>query len=195
ATATASQTVTAKSVAGGTSSTPFTVTPDTTAPAGQTATLLGGPYYTSTSIGLVTGDGTDGGAGLDTSSRQYQRSDATLANGVCTGWSAFGGSYANPDTTVLSGHCYKYRFSIADKVGNRSAGVDTAAAMVDTTPPTAPSLAFGTFTNASATRSTVYFRAGAAGGFSVAPTSIDPESGVASYSLPSLGAGWTNTPG
>src|SRR5205807_1753880 len=42
-----------------------------------------------------------------------------------------------------------------------------------------------------ASGSTVYFRSGAAGSFDVTANSSDAESGVASYSLPGLGSGWS----
>src|SRR5207244_2483858 len=64
--------------------------------------------------------------------------------------------------------------------------------VADTTAPSAPSLSFGSFTNASATGTTVYVRQGAAGGFTVTGTSNDAESGLDHLTFPSgLGAGWT----
>ena len=80
--ATGNQNVTAQNNAGLTSANgPFTLTQDSTAPSGQTLALVGGPYYTSTSVSLTAGDGSDAGAGLDTSSRLYERDSATLTNG------------------------------------------------------------------------------------------------------------------
>ena len=62
--------------------------------------------------------------GSNTSSRLVQRASATLSDGACTGgFSSFGGSYSSPDTTVVSGNCYRYRFTIADNVGNVSTAV------------------------------------------------------------------------
>src|SRR5262249_41632495 len=68
-------------------------------------------------------------------------------------------------------------------------------AKVDTSAPSVPSLSFGSFTNASATGSTVYVRAGHAGAFTVTASSSDAETGVSSYSLPSLGSGWSSSAG
>ena len=104
------------------------------------------------------------------------------------------GTFSSPDTSVSSGHCYRYTFTIADNVGNVSAPV-TVTAKVDTTAPSTPSLSFGAFTNASVTGSTVFFRQSAAGGFTVSSSSGDTETGISSTSFPSFGSGWTNTGG
>src|SRR5207342_2824429 len=115
---------------------PFTLTQDSTAPSGQTLALVGGPYYTSTSVSLTAGDGSDAGAGLDTSSRLYERDSATLTNGSCGSFSGSWTTVSNPDTTVASGNCYRYRFSIADNVGNRSATITASVdAKIDTSAP------------------------------------------------------------
>ena len=64
--------------------------------------------------------------------------------------------------------------------------------VIDVTAPSAPSLAFGSFTNASVTGTTVYIRQGTAGGFTVTGTSGDTESGIDHLTFASgLGAGWT----
>jgi hypothetical protein len=66
---------------------------------------------------------------------------------------------------------------------------------VDTTAPSTPTLSFGSFTNASATGTTVFFRQGVTGGFTVTSSATDAETGIASTSFPALGAGWTHTGG
>ncbi len=174
------KTVTARNNAALTSTANFTVTPDTTAPGSQTAALVGGPYYTSTSVGFTTGDGTDAGAGLNTSSRLVERASATLSNGACTGgFSSFGGSYSSPDTSVVSGNCYRYRFTIADNVGNVSTALVTGDAKVDTSAPTATIDDPGTNL-----RGTVVLTS----------TTGDPESGVATVTYQHSPAGlntWT----
>ena len=61
----------------------------------------------------------------------------------------------------------------------------------DPTAPSAPGLTFGSFTNASATGTTVYIRQGTAGGFTVTGTSSDTESGIDHLTFASgLGTGW-----
>ena len=54
--------------------------------------------------------------------------------------------------------------------------------------PSAPSLSYGSFTNAAVTGGVVWFRSGAAGSFTVTAGSSDAESGVASYAFPALGS-------
>src|SRR5207253_10073903 len=106
----------------------------------------------STGIGLTTGDGTDAAgpgtvaAGLDTTTRLTERAPATsLSNGTCT----FPGSpsftsvstAANPtDNPALASNCYRYRYSIKDKVTNTS-GFATLDVKVDVTTPSNGTLA------------------------------------------------------
>ncbi len=189
--------VTASNNAGlSSAATGYTVTPDSSAPTGQSVALSGGPYYTTLSVGLTPTDGSDTGSGLDTSTRVYERDEGTLSGGSCSG---FPGTYAttvsNPDTSVQSGKCYRYRLKISDRVGNQSAASSpTADAKVDTSAPSDPTLSFGSFSAASATGSTVYYRPSAATGqFAVTGSSADAESGVASYSFPAAAAGWSRS--
>ena len=67
-------------------------------------------------------------------------------------------------------------------------------AKVDTSAPSAPSTSFSALTNAVASGQTVYFRSGAAGGFTVTAASSDAQSGIGSYAFPALGTGWSGTP-
>ena len=194
-TASGTQTVTARSNAGGTSTASFTVTPDTGAPTGQTAALVGGPWFTTTSIPVATTNGSDAISGVAPATALLERASATLTNGTCGTFGAYGGSYTSPDTTVLSGNCYRYRYSIADKVGNRSTPVETSVAMVDTSAPTAPALAFSALNHASVTGSTVFYNPNISGTFTVGASSTDPQSGVASYAFPAFGSGWTGAAG
>jgi hypothetical protein len=180
--ATGAQTATARNNAGLTANGSFTVTPDTSAPTGQTAALVGGPYYTSASVDFTTGDGSDSGSGLATSTRLVERASATLTNGNCGGFGGFGGSYSSPDASVVSGNCYRYRLTISDNVDNVSTAVVTADAKVDT------SAASATMTDPGANlRGTV----------ALASVTSDPESGIATvtYQRSPAGAGtWTATP-
>src|SRR5207253_2169604 len=89
-------------------------------------------------------NGSDAGAGVDASSGVVERDSAPLSDGSC---GAFGGSWTqvplvgDADTTVVSGNCYRYRYSISDNVGNQSAPSSASAdAKVDTSAPSAPSL-------------------------------------------------------
>ena len=79
-----------------------------------------------------------------------------------------------------------------DNVGN--AASITSTVKVDTTAPTAPSLAYGSESNVAVNGTYVYYRPGAASGsFTVTASSTDPETGIASYTFPSLGSGWSVT--
>src|SRR5581483_7783880 len=187
------QNVTATNGAGLTASTAITFTADSTGPTGQTVTLSGGPWYTTTSIPLVLANGSDTGAGVDASSGVVLRASATLTGGVCGSF----GSYSpvtlvgGADTTVTSGNCYRYQYKISDNVGNQSAASAASAdAKVDTTAPSAPGLSYSALSAMSATGNTLYYRPAAGGGFTVTASSSDGESGV-SYSFPTLPAGWS----
>src|SRR5581483_10090147 len=187
------QNVTATNGAGLTASTAITFTADSTGPTGQTVTLSGGPWYTTTSIPLVLANGSDTGAGVDASSGVVLRASATLTGGVCGSF----GSYSpvtlvgGADTTVTSGNCYRYQYKISDNVGNQSAASAASAdAKVDTTAPSAPGLSYSALSAMSASGNTLYYRPAAGGGFTVTASSSDGESGV-SYSFPTLPAGWS----
>ena len=150
-------------------------------------------YVDGGEIGVATGDGVDGGAGVDLSSRRLERATASLSANNCGTFGAYT-PVTSPDSAP-SGTCARYRFAVSDNVGNRSAWVTAPIAKVDATPPTQPALSFGSFTAASATGATVFVRPGAAGGFTVTPSSTDPESGIEGFTLPSLGSGWTHSGG
>src|SRR5581483_3509853 len=157
--------VTPTNGAGLTASTAITLTPDTTGPTGQTVSLSGGPWYTTTSIPLVLANGSDTGAGVDPTSGLVERASATLTGGVCGTF----GSYSpvtltgGADTTVQSGNCYRYRYTTSDLIGNQSGpSTPTADAMVDTTSPGAPSLTYTALSATSASGDTLCY-SGAAG--------------------------------
>src|SRR5437773_1613254 len=117
------QTAAAYNGAGLSTGSAFTVTPDTTPPSGQSIALSGGPFYTALSVALTLDDGSDGGAGVDPASGIVERDSAPLSGGTC---GSFSDSWTQvtltggADTTVLSGHCYRYRYSVSDFVGNAS---------------------------------------------------------------------------
>jgi len=97
------ESVTSTDNAGNTSNaTLLTYTNDSTNPTGQSLTLTGAnaPYYGSASVSFTLGDGSDGGSGLDTSTRTVTRESATLAGDSCGSFSADPGTFTSPDTTV-----------------------------------------------------------------------------------------------
>jgi chitobiase/beta-hexosaminidase-like protein/Big-like domain-containing protein len=190
ASASGSKTVTAtdSDIVADTGTATFVVTPDKTAPSGQTVALSGGPGYSAPSVPLTLGNGTDTGAGVDNSSGIVERASATLSTGTCGSFDSFAAVTLSggADTTVATGHCYRYQYTAADNVGNVStASTATSDAKVDSTPPTLPTLFFSGLTHAAASGSTVYYPRTGSGSFTVTAASTDSESGLASYTFPS----------
>ena len=167
----------------------------------------GAPYYGSLSVPLTLVDGGDGaGSGLDTTSRLVERESGDLAGDACTNWS---GSWSTvtlsggADTTVASGKCYRYRFTISDNVGNQSAVSATSAdAKVDTgdpsvsvsSPTEVTGLAAQYYDGATKTH---YFRPGGSGSFTLNATASDVETAVTGVAFPNVSAvsGWTGSTG
>src|SRR5207244_1437303 len=73
ATAPGAKTVVATNGAGATNSDTITIAADSTAPSGQTVTLSGGPYYTTLSVPLTLGNGSDTESGVDATSGTVER--------------------------------------------------------------------------------------------------------------------------
>ena len=168
------------------------VTIDRTAPSGGSVSYLDG-YDTTGSLTITTADGTDTGTGLDTGSGLIQRDVTSLTGGTCGSFTDSWSTVSSPDS-VASGNCYRYRYRIADLAGNVATYTSGNVAKVDTSAPSAPSSSFSALTNAVASGQTVYFRSGAAGGFTVTAASSDAQSGIDSYDFPALGTGWSGTP-
>ena len=209
------QSISATNNAGGTSSNPsaFSIVADVTAPSGGSVdasglTGTGSRYSTSRSLSLTLNRGTDSESGIYLPGVVLTRASASLtsdgsANGTCGTF----GSYnqvgaADPgtpfsDTVPVDHNCYRYQYSVPDNVGN--VGVFTSPDIkVDTDAPPAPAISFSNLNNASWTGSgsTVYYRpASSSGSFTVNAVSADTTSGTASFTFPSLPAGWTGAPG
>ena len=132
----------------------------------------------------------DGASGVASITYTTDGSDPT-SSGTATTVNAVTASFQ-----VSSAQTIKW-FS-TDRVGNASS-VQSTSIQIDTTPPSAPT-GF-TFTAPSHAYwpgfgSTVFFQGGGTGGFTVtASGSTDSQSGVAGYSYPGLGTGWSNTGG
>ena len=170
-------------------STAITISADSTAPAGQTITLNGGPFFSANSVPLTISRGTDAGAGVDPAADVVERAAAPLRNGVC---GTFGPFTAIPlvggaDNSVTTGNCYRWQLKVTDYVGNVStASAASTDAKVDTSPPTAPNLLFTGLLNAGVDGNVVYYQPKAAGSFTVNAVASDPESGVSRYSFPTI---------
>jgi Chitobiase/beta-hexosaminidase C-terminal domain len=183
----------------------FTVTPDTTAPTGQTVALSGGPNYSALFVPLVLTNGSDAGAGLDTSSGIVERASASLTAGTCGSFGAFAPVTltSGGDATVVSGNCYRYQYKISDLVGNQSAAsassadakVNSVGPAVTLTAPTEVSGVGDQFWNGST--KTVYFRPAATGSFTLNATATDSVSSIAQVAFPDVSSvsGWSGATG
>jgi Bacterial Ig-like domain len=190
--------VKATDAAGNTSSVSTnTFTYDSTPPTGSVSYTNG--YVTSPSV-AVTFSATDAVSGVNTASGQLERASAPLAGGTCGSFSSFGAvgptGVTSPytDSSVTSGSCYEYEYIVSDNAGNTATVTSADVVKVDTAAPPVPTLTYSALTNAYASGATVYYRPGAASGtFTVTAASTDPLSGIATYTFPALGAGWTVT--
>ena len=128
-----SQTVTAHDAAGLTASDTFTVTPDTAAPTGGSVSYPDG-YDADGVVTIVFDGGTDAISGVDSGSGALERRTSALAAGACAlfgGWSPV----TSPDS-VPSNTCVRYRYRVADRVGNEAIyTLPTSTVMVDIVPP------------------------------------------------------------
>ncbi|MEO5900409.1 MAG: putative Ig domain-containing protein, partial [Ilumatobacteraceae bacterium] len=114
--------VTATNGAGLTSTgTPFTLTIDSTIPSNGSVTYLNGTT-TTTAVSVSFTTGTDAGSGVAT--RVLQRASAPLTGSTCGTYGAYAtlANGTNPTSpvadTVALVNCYKYRYVVADNVGN-----------------------------------------------------------------------------
>ena len=157
---------------------------DNTLPSGSlTAPADGTVVYGSVP---VSSNSADSGSGVG--SVAFESSPAGAGT-----WSTIGSDSSAPysvslDTTSLAEGEYDLRAVTTDAAGNTFTS-PLRTVTVDNTL-TAPTLTFGSFTNAAASGSTVYFRPGSSGGFTVTalPTGVATADHV---DFDSLGSGWT----
>lgn len=184
-----------------------TPVPDTTGPSGGSVdasglTGTGARYSTSTSLQIGFSPGTDP-SGLAASGAQLLVASATLGSGdgSCGTFGSYGLVATDPASpravSVADQACYRYRYVVADSVGNTTT-YTSGDVKVDTTAPSTPTLSFTSGTNTwwSGSGTSVYYRSGASSGsFTATASSSDSASGIAGYTFPALGANWTSTPG
>jgi hypothetical protein len=92
-------------------------------------------------VPLTLVQGTDAGAGVANGSGVVERASATASNGSCGSFGSWGPItlVGGADTSVTSGNCYRYRYTISDVLGNASSqSAASADAVVDTS--SSPSL-------------------------------------------------------
>ncbi|MGB2952673.1 MAG: chitobiase/beta-hexosaminidase C-terminal domain-containing protein, partial [Gaiellaceae bacterium] len=163
--------------------TSFTVTADATAPTSSMhcdGQPCPGGWVTSAPVS-ITLSATDADSGVANVKYTTDGTDPR-SSGTAT---VYSGAFAVAASVTV-------KFAATDNVGNVE-GVQSKTIQIDTTAPSAPGFSFGSFTNAWAAGSTVFFRPGASGSFAVTASSSDAESGVSGYSFPSLGSGWTDS--
>src|SRR6185437_11372143 len=158
--------------------------------------------YGSASVSFTLADGNDGaGSGLDVSTRTVTRETGTLSGNTCTSFSPNAGTFTSPDTAVSAGHCYRYSFTIADKVGNVSTAA-TATAKVDNGAPTVSIGAPTALTGAGnqyydAGTKTLFFRSTGSGSFDLNATASDSDTAVDAVDFPTISSlsGWSGSTG
>jgi hypothetical protein len=187
------------------------VTIDNTAPSGGSVDAIGlggtgARYSTQTSLTIALSRGTDPGAGLAVG-HQLLRASATLtstgtSDGVCGSFGTFTQVGAlNPGATVSDPGlpdkaCYRYKYIVPDALGNK-ATYQSPDVKVDATPPPPSTLSFSASGNAfwPGAGTAVFYRPTAtSGSFKVTASANDLISGIADFTFPSLGSGWTTTP-
>lgn len=162
-----------------TSATQLAVVADSTAPAIAVRCdreTCSSSWYTG--VVLVELEASDEQSGAGEIRYTIDGTDPSRANGIL-----YSGPISIARTTTLAFRAY-------DRVGNESES-RAQLVRVDTTPPSPPALAVDAGEGTSVEGTTLYFRSGSAGGFSVTAATDDPESGVARVEFGPLGAGWT----
>ena len=113
----------------------FTMTADTTAPTGAAVSYTNG-YPADTNPVITLTAPTDAGSGPDAAAAVLQRQQAALSAGTCGaygGWTtiATGPGATHNDGTVTNGYCYKYRYTVYDKVDNTATATSANELKVD----------------------------------------------------------------
>ena len=193
--------VTAQNNAGLSSAgTSFTAQSDSTAPTGSVTcntVACSAGWYTSSPVAVAITGADSSGAGVerivyttDGSTPTINGSDVVTHGTEVDATSASFNVTSDGTTTIT--------WIAEDNVGNVSSP-DTQIVKLDTSAPTAPTgFTFSGTTEAyyPGSGSTVYFQGGGSGGFTIAASgSTDSDSGVAGYTYPALGSGWTHTNG
>ncbi len=110
---------------------------DITAPSGGSVTYSN-TVLDTLSVPVTIANGTDTKSGINVASGIIQRDQTTLSAATET-CGTFPGTFATTinltggaDTTVTTGSCFKYRYEIADNLGNLAIYTSTSVAKVDT---------------------------------------------------------------
>ncbi len=191
--------VTGTDVAGNTTISGLTFTPDSAAPATGALTVNGvagsgagtASVSTTGSFAIVRTDYTDGGSGLSSSVLTRETATLSSTDGIAAGTCGTYGSPSvltgQPAQTVTGPTCQRYTLTGTDRVGN-VATISTVA-KVDSTGPSTPGLTLSAATGNTYVSGTTVFinsQSGRSGGFQVAATTTDADSGIAKVNFPVL---------
>ncbi len=182
---------------------------DSTGPTGGSIAVsglggTGGLYSTSATLHVTMAKGTDPSGVASTGALEFESiaplASTAGADGVCGTFGALTLVATDPSTpstlAVTDNQCYVLEYSVPDVLGNYTT-YSTGIIKVDTTAPPLPTLAFSALTATAAPGTiayTLYYRpTSPSGSFTVKATSVDPTSGIATYSFPTLGTNWTMT--
>jgi hypothetical protein len=136
----------AADAAGNATATATSFVSDTTPPAGVSVSYPNGVRNVA-SVPLTLVNGSDGGSGVDTATTSVMRDVANL-NTTTETCGAFPGAYATTvtlvggdDTSVTSGNCYRYSYTVSDRVGNTATATSPSIAKIDTNGPRVTAIA------------------------------------------------------
>jgi hypothetical protein len=127
------ETVTSRDASGNATTTALTFVNDSSAPTGSTVTYPALSSGSSVTVTFTTG--TDAGSGIE--SRQLQRAHASYVDGACETFSTFlpvgpaDPSSPYTDSQVGNASCYKYRYVVTDRLGNREFATSAVTAVAD----------------------------------------------------------------
>ena len=177
------QTVTAFNGVGLTASSPFTVTPDTAAPAGGSVSYPNG-YDADGDVTIVVDSGTDALSGVASGTAVLERRTAALSDGSCDAFAGPWTAVTSPDT-VASGLCAQYRYRVSDRVGNEAVHTSGNVVKVDLVDPSAPALTLDESSPyAHVVGTEIFLNTDESGSFDVQATASDPVSGIAKVAFP-----------
>ena len=174
----------------------YTITQDSTNPTNGSVSV---PAYSGTlgSITITRTDYTDAASGIATNVITRSSAQAPTSPGVCpVGGYTGTTTVTSPDTVPTDSQCYQYTLTGTDNVGN-NASVSSSPILVDTTAPTTPAFTLSESVAdmyADNTAHVLYYKPGGTNTFTSTASSTDSESGVASYTWPTV-SGWTGAGG